>query len=229
MCGQSLSRAVTSNGFFITLSLNLYIANMNVRLSSAHKIKVLNSADIFTIMQTILLRENKIRRSQEHFWVIGLNNASKILFIELVSLGATNRVEIAPAEVFRMAIYKSAVKMILVHNHPSGSVKISEADRDLTDRMIKSGNMLAIEVLDHLVITEESYISFADKGIMDELKQSGRYELVDKEKSWLQDMKLEAERDKERKDMAKKMKEEGIDIDTIQRVTQLRKIDIKKL
>ncbi len=143
-------------------------------------------------------------------------------FIELVSLGATNRVEIAPAEVFRMAIYKSAVKMILVHNHPSGSVKISEADRDLTDRMIKSGNMLAIEVLDHLVITEESYISFADKGIMDELKQSGRYELVDKEKSWLQDMKLEAE-------LAKKMKEEGIDIDTIQRVTQLRKIDIKKL
>jgi DNA repair protein RadC len=133
---------------------------MNVRLSAAHKIKVLNSSDIFIIMQTILLRENKIRRSQEHFWVIGLNSGNKILFIELVSLGATNRVEIAPAEVFRMAIYKAAVKMILVHNHPSGNVKISEADRDFTDRMIKSGNMLAVEVLDHLVITEESYTSF---------------------------------------------------------------------
>jgi DNA repair protein RadC len=192
---------------------------MNVRLSSAHKIKVLNSADIFTIMQTILLRENKIRRSQEHFWVIGLNNASKILFIELVSLGATNRVEIAPAEVFRMAIYKSAVKMILVHNHPSGSVKISEADRDLTDRMIKSGNMLAIEVLDHLVITEESYISFADKGIMDELKQSGRYELVDKEKSWLQEMKIASEREKERYSIAANFKKLGVDIDTIKKAT----------
>lgn len=202
---------------------------MNVRLSSAHKVKVLNSSDIFTVMQAILLRENKIRRSQEHFWVIGLNSGNKILFIELVSLGATNRVEIAPAEVFRMAIYKAAVKMILVHNHPSGSVKISEADRDLTDRMIKSGNMLAIEVIDHLVITEEGYTSFVDIGIMDQLKQSGRYELIDKEKGWLQEMKMEAERDKERKDMAKKMKDEGIDIDTIQRVTQLRKIDIKKL
>jgi DNA repair protein RadC len=203
---------------------------MNVRLSAAHKIKVLNSTDIFTVMQTILLRENKIRRSQEHFWVIGLNSGNKILFIELVSLGATNRVEIAPAEVFRMAIYKSAIKMILVHNHPSGNVKISEADRDLTDRMIKSGNMLAVEVLDHLVITEESYTSFVDLGIMDELKQSGRYELIDKkEYSWAQEMKMEAERDKERKEMAKKMKDEGIDIGTIQRITQLRKIDIKKL
>jgi DNA repair protein RadC len=203
---------------------------MNVRLSAAHKIKVLNSTDIFTVMQTILLRENKIRRSQEHFWVIGLNSGNKILFIELVSLGATNRVEIAPAEVFRMAIYKSAIKMILVHNHPSGSVKISEADRDFTDRMIKSGNMLAVEVLDHLVITEESYTSFVDLGIMDELKQSGRYELIDKkEYSWAQEMKMEAERDKERKEMAKKMKEEGIDIEAIQRITKLRKIDIKKL
>jgi DNA repair protein RadC len=158
-----------------------------------------------------------------------LNNASKILFIELVSLGATNRVEIAPAEVFRMAIYKSAVKMILVHNHPSGSVKISEADRDLTDRMIKSGNMLAIEVLDHLVITEESYISFADKGIMDELKQSGRYELVDKEKSWLQEMKLEAERDKERKEVALKMKKKGYSSDEIKELTGLSKTEINKL
>ena len=203
---------------------------MNVRLSAAHKIKVLNSTDIFTVMQTILLRENKIRRSQEHFWVIGLNSGNKILFIELVSLGATNRVEIAPAEVFRMAIYKSAIKMILVHNHPSGNAMISEADRDLTDRMIKSGNMLAVEVLDHLVITEQSYTSFVDLGIMDELKQSGRYELIDKkEYSWAQEMKMEAEWEKKRKEMAKKMKDEGIDIDAIQRVTQLQKIDIKKL
>jgi DNA repair protein RadC len=202
---------------------------MNVRLSSTQKIAVLNSADIFTIMRDILLRENKIRRNQEHFWVIGLNNASKILFIELVSLGATNRVEVKPAEVFRIAIYKSAIRMILVHNHPSGNIKISEADRDLTDRMIKSGNMLAVEVLDHLVITEDGYTSFVDIGVMDELRQSGRYELIDKEKGWLQEMKIEAELDKKIRELATKMKAEGIDIDTIQRVTKLRKIDIKKL
>lgn len=180
-------------------------------------------------MRDILLRENKIRRNQEHFWVIGLNGASKILFIELVSLGATNRVEVKPAEVFRIAIYKSAIRMILVHNHPSGSIKVSEADRDLTDRMMKSGDMLAIEVLDHLVITEDGYTSFVDIGVMDELRQSGRYELIDKEKGWLQEMKLEAELDKKIRELATKMKAEGIDIETIQRVTKLRKIDIKKL
>ena len=203
---------------------------MNVRLSAAHKIKVLNSTDIFTVMQTILLRENKIRRSQEHFWVIGLNSGNKILFIELVSLGATNRVEIAPAEVFRMAIYKSAIKMILVHNHPSGNAMISEADRDFTDRMIKSGNMLAVEVLDHLVITEESYTSFVDLGIMDELKQRGRYELIDKkEYSWAQEMKMEAERDKERREVALKMKKKGYSSDEIKELTGLSKTEINKL
>jgi DNA repair protein RadC len=202
---------------------------MNVRLSSAQKIAVLNSADIFTIMRDILLRENKIRRNQEHFWVIGLNSASKILFIELVSLGATNRVEVKPAEVFRIAIYKSAIRMILVHNHPSGSIKISEADRDLTDRMIKSGNMLAIEVLDHLVITEDTYTSFEDKGIMNELKQSGRYELIDKEKGWLQEMKVEAEVAKKMNEVAANFKKLGVDIETIKKATGLTKAEIKKL
>lgn len=202
---------------------------MNVRLSSTQKIAVLNSADIFTIMRDILLRENKIRRNQEHFWVIGLNGASKILFIELVSLGATNRVEVKPAEVFRIAIYKSAIRMILVHNHPSGSIQISEADRDLTDRMIKSGNMLAIEVLDHLVITENGYTSFVDIGVMDELRQSGRYELIDKEKGWLQEMKIEAEREKERHAIAANFKKLGVDIETIKKATGLTKTEIKRL
>jgi len=202
---------------------------MNVRLSSAQKIAVLNSADIFTIMRDILLRENRIRRNQEHFWVIGLNAASKILFIELVSLGATNRVEVKPAEVFRIAIYKSAIRMILVHNHPSGSIKISEADRDLTDRMIKSGNMLAIEVLDHLVITEDGYTSFEDKGIMNELKQSGRYELIDKEKGWLQEMKVEAEVAKKMREVAISLKKANVDIEAIKNATGLTKAEIKRL
>ena len=72
-----------------------------------------------------MLRENKIGRNQEHFWVIGLDNQNKILFIELVGLGAVNRVGANPPDVFRMGIYKLAVGMILVHNHPSGNLKPS--------------------------------------------------------------------------------------------------------
>jgi DNA repair protein RadC len=119
--------------------------------------------------------------------------------------------------------------MILVHNHPSGSIKISEADRDLTDRMIKSGNMLAIEVLDHLVITEDGYTSFEDKGIMNELKQSGRYELIDKEKGWLQEMKVEAEVAKKMREVAISLKKANVDIEAIKNATGLTKAEIKRL
>lgn len=108
---------------------------MNVRLTKEQKIKVLNSVDIYFVMQQILLRENKIRRNQEHFWVVGLDNKNKVLFIELIGLGAVNRVNANPPDVFRMAIYKLAVKVILVHNHPSGSVDTSKGDHEFTDRM----------------------------------------------------------------------------------------------
>ena len=124
---------------------------MNVRLSQEQKIKLLNSDAVYSIMQQILLRENKIRRNQEHFWVVGLDNQNKILFIELIGLGQVNRVEANPPDVFRMGIYKLAVSMILVHNHPSGNITPSQADKDFTDRMLKVGKLININVLDHLV------------------------------------------------------------------------------
>lgn len=202
---------------------------MNVRLKTSQKIKVLNAASIYPIMQAVLLRENSIRRNQEHFWVLGLNNANKILFIELISLGATNRLQVAPREIFRIAIYKSAVKMILVHNHPSGTVTITNADKDFTDRIIKSGQLLNIEIIDHLIISEHSYNSFADAGTLEELKHSGLYELVDREKTALNSIKLEAEREKERVAVAKRMLKAGINPDVIQQITKLKKSTISKL
>src|SRR5215212_2264489 len=98
---------------------------MKIRLTRDQKATILNGADIYKVMQQILLRENKVRRNQEHFWIIGLNNVNKILFIELVALGASNRLMVAPPEVFRIAIDKLAIKIVLVHNHPSGLAGIS--------------------------------------------------------------------------------------------------------
>lgn len=206
---------------------------MNVRLTEEQKIRILNSEDIFKVMQQILLRENKIRRNQEHFWVVGLDNKNKILFIELISLGAVNSVQVSPPEVFRMAIYKMAVRMILIHNHPSGSTEPSNADKDLTDRMIKTGHLINIEVVDHLIISEKNYLSFVDEGIFDDLKKTGRYEILDAEKASMRQWKEEMEREKAIKnnnlEIAKKMKEKGYDIDTIKELTGLKKWDIKKL
>ncbi|WP_430412853.1 JAB domain-containing protein [Kordia sp.] len=183
-------------------------------------------------MQQILLRQNKIRRAQEHFWVVGLATDNTILFIELIAIGAQNRVNVNPPDVFRMGIYKLAVKMILVHNHPSGNLKPSHTDKDFTDHMLKVGKLINIDVVDHLIITESGFTSFKDKGIMDKLRKNGLYEVKDRESEAMKEMKLRIERDKAERekamDIARKMKADGVDIDTIKKYTGLYVRDIKK-
>ena len=206
---------------------------MNVRLTQAQKIQLLNSEDVYHIMQQVLLRENKIGRNQEHFWVIGLDTQNKILFVELIGLGTVNRVNANPPDVFRMGIYKLAVKMILVHNHPSGQLSPSEADINLTDKMLKVGNIINIEVIEHLIISEKDYTSFADEGILQDLKNNGRYEIIDSDKAELQAYKAGLEKKrilKENKiEIAKKLKKEGMDDEFIKKVTGLANRDILKL
>jgi DNA repair protein RadC len=139
---------------------------MTIRLTKEQKIKVLNSEDVYKVMQQILLREKKISRAQEHFWVVGLDNKNKILFIELIALGAQNRLDATPPDIFRMTIYKLAVKVIFVHNHTSGGVTPGKADIKTTAKFIQAGELLNIRVIDHLVINETKFLSFADKGLI---------------------------------------------------------------
>lgn len=176
---------------------------MNVRLTKDQKIKIANSDDVYNIMQQVLLRENRIRRAQEHFWIIGLDNKNLILFIELLALGQQNRVNMKPPDVFRMAIYKLATKVIFVHNHPSGSTAISEEDRETTDYLYKAGKFLKIDVIDHLVISEKKYYSFDDDGLMDKIKNSGTWELIDRTKADLSAMKITSAKDEGKKEVAK--------------------------
>jgi DNA repair protein RadC len=205
---------------------------MNVRLNKEQRKQVLNAYDVYSVMQQILLRQNKIRRAQEHFWVVGLKADNTILFVELISIGGQNYTHVSPPDVFRMGIYKLAVRMILVHNHPSGNLKPSQADKDITDRLLKVGKLINIDVVDHLIITESGFTSFKDKGIMDELHNSGLYKVVDRESTQMQEMKLRIERDKaikqERMNMARKMKAKGYDIQTIKELTGLYVRDIKE-
>lgn len=206
---------------------------MNVKLTKDQKIKVASSDDIYKVMQQILLRENKLRRAQEHFWIVGLDNQSRILFIELLALGQHNRANINPSEAFRMAIYKLATQVVFVHNHPSGSTLVSQADKDLTDYLYKAGKFLKIDVVDHLVIAEKQYTSFTDSGLMSEIRTSGAWELIDRTKAELNKMKTEIAEEKAAKkarlDVAKKLKASGMADEEIKKMTGLRLTDIKKL
>jgi DNA repair protein RadC len=135
---------------------------MNVGLTAEQKIKISNSDDIFEIMRRILMRENRLAREKEHF--IGLNIRSRILYIELVSLGNQAQSIVDPMEVFQLAVLKKSPYVILVHNHPSGELSPSSQDREITKKLRSGGELLNIEILDHLIVSEDDYLSFRDRG-----------------------------------------------------------------
>ena len=184
---------------------------MRVKLTSEQKIQVLNSRDIALIMQQVLLRENKIGRSKEHFWVVCLSNSNRILLIELISLGNAKKSIVDPTEIFSFALQKRAVKLIMVHNHPGGSLTPSPEDQDITDRMYQVGLFLDLPVLDHLIITETEYYSFVDTGLLLKLSRSKKYVLKFKqEEERLKNLGLKQGVEMGRKEGEKKGEVEGL-------------------
>ena len=134
-----------------------------------------HAVDIYHIMQMVLKREKKLNTAKEHFWVIALNNANKILNLELVSFGSTSNTIVKPMEVLSIPLQKRAVGIVLVHNHPSGSLEPSEEDKDVTDRLIQACKIMNIKLLDHVIITENSYYSFQSSGLLERLEASNNY------------------------------------------------------
>lgn len=143
---------------------------MNVKLRSNEKIRVLNGVDLYKVMAQVLNRSHKIDQKKEHFWVVGLDVTQEILFIELISLGTSKTTLTDPMEIFSFALNKKAYQIVLVHNHPSGNLKPSEADRNTTHQMVHVGKFLNVPVWDHLIVTETSYYSFLDSGLLQELE-----------------------------------------------------------
>lgn len=194
---------------------------MEIKLDKNKKVKITDPKDIYPIMKQILLRENRIGRAQEHFWIVGLNQSNKILYIELVALGSSNMAAIKPREAFRLAIHKLAVRVIIVHNHPSGEVLPSEIDKDLTDHFIQAGRFLKVEVLDHIIISEKNYYSFLDSGVFSELQDS---------KKWVLPFELEEKARKEKAiQMAAVLKQQNVEISIIVKASGLTETEIENL
>jgi DNA repair protein RadC len=209
---------------------------MTIELSDKQKIKPLNSDDVYTVMQGILLREEKIDQEKEHFWMIGLANNNRILYIELVSLGSVNAVTVEPMNVFRVAVLKGAVKAIIVHNHPSGELKPSDSDKDLTERLIQVGRILNIPIIDHLVISVNSYMSFVDTGLFEQLEESTKWvpafeliERIKKEEKKIRDQAVQEEKEKTIKKVVKNARRKGLSVDDIAELTGLTPEEVAKI
>ncbi|KKW22074.1 MAG: repair protein RadC protein [Parcubacteria group bacterium GW2011_GWF2_50_9] len=106
------------------------------------------------------------KQDREHFLTIHLDTRNHILGLETVSIGSLNYSIVHPRECFKAAFLLNAAAVILVHNHPSGSLEASEEDISLTKRMVQAGKLLGIEVLDHIIISGAGYMSFKEKQLM---------------------------------------------------------------
>ncbi|ORF00118.1 hypothetical protein BGI05_02415 [Snodgrassella alvi] len=222
---------------------------MDIKLGKNDKRYIEGSDDVFSIMQRVLLRENKIDKEKEHFWIIGMNEAGYILYIELIALGSVKAVNIEPMNVYRVAVMKNATRVIAIHNHPSGRLVPSKADLDITDRLIQVGRILNIALVDHLIISTEAYESFRSMGIMDDLEKSLTYiptyqvvEQIRKEEKKIAREKLALERDKTKlakeaeklaqiqaKALANALLDKGVDLKTIAKIMEITPKAVEKM
>ena len=104
--------------------------------------------------------------NHEEFWMLLLNRANKVVSKHLISKGGQAGTIADPKIIFQTALENHAASLIFAHNHPSGNLKPSQADIDLTRKLIAAGHLLDIAVLDHLIVTDHDFYSFADEGMM---------------------------------------------------------------
>lgn len=123
--------------------------------------KITSSAIAFELLQPILGE-----LQHEEFWILYLNNANTVLHKEQLSKGGMTGTLVDVRLVLKLALEHGAVGLILAHNHPSGTLKPSSADKQLTQKLKLAAQALDIKVLDHLIVTQKAYFSFADEQML---------------------------------------------------------------
>ena len=199
---------------------------MEIKLPTEEKIRLSNSQDVHQILVKILKREEGLSFKQEHFWVLGLRKDYLLMVVDLVALGSDKRFLVDPKEVFYLTVHKNAKYVILAHNHPhAATLEPSEADKDLTDQLIHAAELLNLRVIDHLIINQDSFFSFALSGLLSKLERSQKYAVyfIEEEKLLKRGIDIGI------KSNALKMRAEGLDLALIAKITGLSMEEIDKL
>ena len=143
----------------ITITASLELGRRRQLTDIKDKPQITCSRDSFNVIAPILMD-----LAHEEFWLLILNRANKVIDRKKVSMGGTTGTVVDAKVVFKTAIESNAIYLILAHNHPSGSLFPSPQDIDITKKLIEAGNILSIKILDHLIIGDKGYYSFADEG-----------------------------------------------------------------
>ncbi len=125
------------------------------------KLKITSSSSVFEVLQPVIGELD-----HEEFWILYLNNSNKIIEQFQISKGGITGTLVDVRITLRKALELGAVSLILAHNHPSGNLNPSEADKQLTRKLKTAAESLDIKILDHIIVTEKSYFSFADEGLL---------------------------------------------------------------
>lgn len=123
--------------------------------------KVVNSREAALYLQTVLKDY-----THEVFAVLFLNSGSKVLSYEILSYGGLSQTIVDPKIVFKRALALKAASIIVSHNHPSGNLRPSRADEAITQRLAEGAKILDIKIIDHIIVSDEGYFSFADEGLL---------------------------------------------------------------
>lgn len=130
-------------------------------LRTQYNTKLNSAANAYNVVNSLIGD-----RDREHSVVITLDTQLQINSISIVSIGSVNQAIVHPREVFKSAILHNASSIIIAHNHPSGILEPSSADISITARLKEAGEILGIELLDHLIVNESRYYSFKENGIL---------------------------------------------------------------
>ena len=173
---------------------------MKFQVKNADKITLRTAGDVYKFMNLILEEEQRIDCTvREYFWVIALNNSQNVVNIELIGMGNIHSVSIMPADVFTLPLHKRAAYIILIHNHPSGDATPSEADKDLTARMLHVGKNFRIRLQDHIILGNHSFFSFDESLLLADCEFDDRYALTFVKRKELED-EIEERREKIRQE-----------------------------
>jgi len=123
------------------------------------KEKISTSSNANAIFRSVLTD-----KPYEEFWIIMLNRSNRVIGLKMISEGGISGTVVDPKKIFKIALDNHSSGIILGHNHPSGVLVPSEADVKITKKIVNAGLLLEIAVLDHLIITDEGFYSFADEG-----------------------------------------------------------------
>jgi len=145
----------------ITIVAALELGRRRRGEEALEKKKITSSKSVFELMQPIIGE-----LEHEEFWIIFLNNSNKVIDKKQLSKGGITGTLVDVRLVLKNALEVGATGLILAHNHPSGTLKPSEADKSLTNKLKMASESLDIKVLDHLIVTEKAYFSFADEGLI---------------------------------------------------------------